>query len=388
MGKLCNVVAACSIAGVFASWDATNVVAGTIVVGASPDAYTELAQDSAYDAVGMFSWDGGLASGTYIGDGWVLTAAHVAESSSSLTFTVGGQAYTSSEIIINDAWTGDVSLGGDMALVKLSTDITGVTAAQLYDPSIIGATDTDASETTSLINGIPGIDLQGQGFGPFGGFGRRGGFGHHGGFGRFGRHGGFGGMFPYPGDDDGSMDLIGQVITMVGYGMTGDGETGAVEEGGNKIAGQNTIDWTGRMLRGYDDSLLFVDFDDPDADNNKWSRYFGASDAVDLEYLIAGGDSGGGVFIEGEDGTSYLLAVNSFLLAFDGSIDADYGDLAAFTSVVNYLDWIYEVTGLNSTDTASAVLEQTVLVIPEPSAALLMGLTQTLVLIALRRRDI
>lgn len=363
---------------------ANGAAAGTIPVDADIQDYLDLAQDAAYDAVGMFSWDGGLASGTYIGNGWVLTAAHVAEASDSLSFTLDGVEYTSDEIVINDQWTGDVRDGGDLALVKLTDDVTGVAAAQLYDPDLMGLTDSDDgsddASDNSMTDGIPGIDLSEEGFGQFGAFGR-----HHGFHG--GRFGGFRDPFfghgPWQEQDDDS--LLGTVVTFVGYGMTGDGETGAVDEAGVKIAGQNTIDLTGTSLYGYDNALMFVDFDDPDAEDSfpRWLGNLGDG-SVDLEYLIASGDSGGGVFYEDENGVNWLLGVNSFLLAYDGTLNADYGDLAGFTSVESYLDWIYDITGLYSTDETSETSVVDSVLIPDPST--LMSALSGVTLMMLRRR--
>jgi len=92
----------------------------------------------AIDAVGKITWSGGLASGTYLGNGWVLTAAHVADSSTTFNFAIDGSTYASSEMHIYGGWTGAVSDGGDIALIKLSEFVAGAQTSQLYS----GATAT------------------------------------------------------------------------------------------------------------------------------------------------------------------------------------------------------------------------------------------------------
>lgn len=133
-------------------------------------------------------------------------------------------------------------------------------------------------------------------------------------------------------------DELGAVGTAVGFGMTGTGETGAVIFDGQKRAGQNVID----ALYGNNPRktrLLLSDFDNPDdpADN-----VFGSELPLDLEYLIAPGDSGGGVFIDLGSGP-ILAGVHSFIGAFDEGPDADYGDISGHIRVSAFGEWIDRV---------------------------------------------
>jgi hypothetical protein len=73
------------------------------------------------------------------------------------------------------------------------------------------------------------------------------------------------------------------------------------------------------------------DFDDPRLVN----RYDPLSRPQDLEYQLAPGDSGGGLFIDGR-----VAGVNSFISATDGNTDADYGDLSYTVRVSSHIDWI------------------------------------------------
>ena len=80
---------------------------------------------------------------------------------------------------------------------------------------------------------------------------------------------------------------LGQEVTIVGYGTTGDGHSGANLPSGTKRAGVNTIDeLRNRKLFLGAHSELYYDFDGPE---------LGA--ALDLEYNSAPGDSGGALFL-------------------------------------------------------------------------------------------
>jgi hypothetical protein len=157
---------------------------------------------------------------------------------------------------------------------------------------------------------------------------------------------------------------FGQTATFVGYGMTGTGQTGATRLDGKKRAAQNVID-------GMQNSRLFLsDFDNP---NSRRDSMFGSSTPLNLEGLIAPGDSGGGVFITTSAGT-FLAGVNSFGAAWDGRVNSDYGDVAGYTRVSAFYAWINSVIGgtfpltasgaLSVTGTAKAFLGEPV---PEPA---------------------
>ena len=107
--------------------------AGVIVEGSSYAAYdAAMADIDAIDAVGKVVWSGGYASGVYLRDNWVLTAAHVAAGSSNFSFVINGAAYTSSEVHVYGGWTGNVSLGGDLALIKLAEDEVTAQTSLIY----------------------------------------------------------------------------------------------------------------------------------------------------------------------------------------------------------------------------------------------------------------
>jgi hypothetical protein len=137
-----------------------------------------------------------------------------------------------------------------------------------------------------------------------------------------------------------------QVGTYVGFGTTGNGLTG-YQSGtfGTKRAGQNIMGLGSRL--GYSNQLLVSDFDDPRS-ANWWDPL---SQPLNLEYQVAPGDSGGGMFING-----LLAGVNSFIDSRDGRTDSSYRDYSATTRVSSYSNWIRNVMwGLSSTGVLSSL---------------------------------
>lgn len=123
--------------------------------------------------------------------------------------------------------------------------------------------------------------------------------------------------------------------TYVGYGRTGNGLTGAIYRGGTKRAGQNIIG-TGNRL-GYSTNVLVSDFDDPR--DSKWWDFL--SQPMNLEYQLAPGDSGGGLFINGR-----VAGVHSFGASNDGRTNGSYRDFSGSTRVSTKKNWIWG--GLNA----------------------------------------
>jgi hypothetical protein len=131
---------------------------------------------------------------------------------------------------------------------------------------------------------------------------------------------------------------LGMVGTFVGYGLTGTGLTGTNQSlysyDGEKRAARNTIDVWYSTPKGQ--RIFGADFDNPhsSADNS-----FGSSVPLDLEGLIAPGDSGGGLFIN-VGGVNLLAGVHSFGQAIDGNVNSDYGDRSGDTRVSAFNSWI------------------------------------------------
>lgn len=113
----------------------------------------------------------------------------------------------------------------------------------------------------------------------------------------------------YEGDDE-----EGKVASMCGYGSSGTLSSGAHKYDGKKRAGSNIVERV---------------------DNHVLVCSAGGSKMTELEFVIAHGDSGGGLFIDGR-----LAGINSFVMATDGSPNSDYGDECCHTRVSIFAPWI------------------------------------------------
>jgi hypothetical protein len=89
---------------------------------------------AAFPAVGAVYANGGWnGSGTLIANNWVLTAGHVADTmTSSGSVDFNGTQYSVSQIVKNPGWSGDLTAGNDLALLRLNSNVAGVTPIGLY----------------------------------------------------------------------------------------------------------------------------------------------------------------------------------------------------------------------------------------------------------------
>ena len=102
--------------------------------------------------------------------------------------------------------------------------------------------------------------------------------------------------------------------SMAGYGFTGTFETGAKNCDLKLRAGTNIID----EIKG---DLLVCSA----SETNK----------TKLEFLIASGDSGGGLFIDGQ-----LAGINSSVMTSDKNPNSSYNDESCHTRISSYIEWI------------------------------------------------
>lgn len=127
---------------------------------------------------------------------------------------------------------------------------------------------------------------------------------------------------------------VGETVTMLGWGVTGTGTNGAADSAdGFRRMAQNEIEV---IAAGYDGNpLLYADFDKEDGTENTLETVLGfvsSEEGIDLEGLIANGDSGGPLLYL-RDGAWVLGGIATGISAFDNAADSDYGDIAVWTGI-------------------------------------------------------
>ena len=290
----------------------SSIQAGVRRDDVSDTPFVELAASALYQSVGKLSFSVGsssyLASGVLISPDWVLTAGHV----------VGGNDYRGGGI---NHLTFSLTTGGSV-LSFAASDWYAHPGWTTTQGDMLAGYDLGLIHLQSSVSAIQAASL-------------------------------------YL-----SESLQIQAGTMVGYGSTGTGITGFLAgTAGTKRAGQNMIEAQGDGVT-ISSSILFVDFDQPGTDVN---NVVGGDVPLPLEYLIAPGDSGGGLFVT-QNQQTFLVGISSFTWGIlDGTANSSYGDVAGFTSTTSQLAWIHAMTGVP---------------IPEPSASTLLWVG----VVALRRR--
>jgi len=152
---------------------------------------------------------------------------------------------------------------------------------------------------------------------------------------------------------------LGSAVTLMGYGLPGDGATGYVEDGTpvpTKRFAENRFDTTGEALKAnfgrgitWDplaDSQLIIDFDNGSAATDALGVLMGINDTGrgNSEGLIAPGDSGGPAFIAdkvaGIATYTASLSRNGQSTDVNDIPDSSFGEIASFQRVSYYQQWI------------------------------------------------
>lgn len=115
----------------------------------------------------------------------------------------------------------------------------------------------------------------------------------------------------------GKDDEVGKICSISGMGITGNHKDGTTVHDGQKRAGSNIVDETFK-------ELLICSLN--------------TGKKTSLEFLIANGDSGGGLFIDKK-----LAGINSCVMADDGSLNSNYRDWSGHTRVSIHKPWIDEI---------------------------------------------
>lgn len=119
-------------------------------------------------------------------------------------------------------------------------------------------------------------------------------------------------------------DEVGKICSISGYGLTGTFETGINKSDNHRRAGSNIIDSIDRKL------LICTP-----------SR----AGKTELEFLIAVGDSGGGLFIDNK-----LAGINSCVMSTDGTTNSSYTNESGHTRISEYHDWINKTIEENNNE--------------------------------------
>jgi hypothetical protein len=109
-------------------------------------------------------------------------------------------------------------------------------------------------------------------------------------------------------------DEIGKVCSISGFGFTGTYDKGVSKFDGKKRAGSNKIDCL---------------------TNNMLCCSVNTKPKTSLEFMIANGDSGGGLFIDKK-----LAGINSSIMTNDGKLDSNYNEESLHTRISLHKKWI------------------------------------------------
>jgi hypothetical protein len=240
-----------------------------------------------------------LAGGQYL-----LTAAHMVDNGTSLAASFTAEFFTTdgtvtrtasqSQYYLPTGWetTRKFDNGYDIAIVKLSTPVTGITGYSIYSGNALGKD----------------VNLAGYGIGGTGA----------------------------DGTNSGSYSF------------------GQLRSGQNTYEAYWNMGRNEIPLGSTYGSIFAYDFDDGSDDYNTIQKGFGITSTNGLgvnEVLATPGDSGGPSFVD-VNGNKMIAGIHSFYASFgqpydlDGALDATFGELGGDTNVAYFADWINQTTAV------------------------------------------
>eukprot|EP00435_Cladocopium_sp_Y103_P078028 s1_g1767.t1 len=161
-----------------------------------------------------------------------------------------------------------------------------------------------------------------------------------------------------------SAPQVGDVVHVVGFGLSGAAGRDVVVDNGNGLEFQNA-DNRRRVSYNYVDfvgdipgqgNLIVFDFDDPSAPEDfdiGMGVPVSSTPVHPLEGASAGGDSGGPMFLRLQDGSIVQVGVSQGGEDVNDTGDGNYTSLTTYTNVAAYLDWIVSNSFLrNATNTS------------------------------------
>ena len=171
----------------------------------------------------------------------------------------------------------------------------------------------------------------------------------------------------YRGSSEGSAPF-----EVVGWGVTGTGDTGGTTLDFNRRRGRNQFEATLEAMLGAPNSgdVVVADFDNGVEANDAFGYFFGVNGLGlgELEAAPGQGDSGGPAFLGSE-----IAGVVSFGLRLsftsgetsdiDGFLNTSFGEFQGYTRVSSYVEWLDQVTA-----------------VPEPANAILLFLGMAVIL--------
>lgn len=161
-----------------------------------------------------------------------------------------------------------------------------------------------------------------------------------------------------------SAPQVGDVVHVVGYGLSGAAGRDIVVDNGNGLEFQNA-DNRRRVSYNYIDfvgeipgqgNLIVFDFDDPSAPEDfdvGMGVPVSSTPVHPLEGASAGGDSGGPMFLRLQDGRIVQVGVSQGGEDVNDTGDGNYTSLTTYTNVAAYLDWIATHSFLRNVANAS-----------------------------------